>query len=256
MSRCPNCRRPVDETDRVCDFCDEQLDNRQNAKKRDQPRRNQHQSTGRKNQQSSAGVNDETPHQNDQGTDQSHRKQQQSARGRTTQTDQTVDQDRPNSGGRHRQKSGNDYSGQQTRQNTTRSTGQQQDGYGKHQEQHGESQSNTVVRQQIQSKEINNIDMPELLSKNITLSTGEKLLGVIQYRWLNWAAELCIGVLLIGGGAYLTTLDQIIVEREVLTENTLIPALILIIIGLMTIIQVYIQKRGRGFVITYSDRVV
>ncbi len=39
MSRCPNCRRPVDDTAQVCDFCDEPLNQEQPAQGPGDPRR-------------------------------------------------------------------------------------------------------------------------------------------------------------------------------------------------------------------------
>ena len=107
MSRCPNCRRPVDQTDRVCDFCDEPLNQRRTVQETSKPQRARKQSA------------------RDQG----------SLTEKNIATGKPASQHNRNSG----QKDG--HSGQRTRGTVTNRSGQTTSKHGNQQKQSGKAQS-------------------------------------------------------------------------------------------------------------------
>ncbi len=136
MPRCPNCRRPVDEGDRACDFCDELLGGEQNTQETSQQQRGQQgsreeqtQRTGRRQSQGQQDARNErgqargdnySGQHGHRNTANSSGHAQGSRRNQRGQSGGTQSQTGTGQAGRHQPET--HHSGQRTRQDTANSS--------------------------------------------------------------------------------------------------------------------------------------
>lgn len=184
MSRCPNCRRPVNQADQVCDFCDEPLNQGQKTQEPDQPQSGQ----------------------------------QQSVEENTSQTSRNKNIDRSNSQYEHDPNVENDYSKQRTRQNAANSSGHTPSGRGEQRGQPSGTQTPPAPEQSGQQQQKNRVQSQSSTSNtsnstHIDTSEDETINGVAW--WVGWRPiQVIIGstvVFSLIGLAVELTFEQILI---------------------------------------------
>lgn len=141
MARCPNCRRPINKGDQVCDFCDEPINVEKDVQEtgasqgtHQERKQKQPPQTGRSSRESSSKQKRTTEYSNSS----SRARQDKTVSSKNTQSA---------TGQSGQRRAGDNYSGQQTRQGISTSR-QASEKRGRQQEGIGESRSSTNVGQQ------------------------------------------------------------------------------------------------------------